>query len=369
MSLQRILFSESSPNLGGQELQLLQQMTALRAQRIDARLICRPDSRIHQVAEERGLPALPVPMRNSLHPPSIAAIVGLLRRWRPEAIISHSGHDANNCAAAAFIVHCTGQRRPRLLRSRTYQPGRPSAWSYNHLADLTFTPSEALRRELLANPRIDPQRIQVLYPGIDLDHLRRVADEPLPADIVAWRAAHPGPLLVQAAMLRPEKGHATLLAALAQLVGEFPTLRYIAAGEGELRTALEAQAQALGLGEHVFFAGLVPQVAALYRCADQLVMPSLIEPLGMSQSEALALSVPVVASRTGGIPETMEHGVTGLLAPPGDVAAWVAALRQALTQPDDMRRMAERGRSFVETHFSLAANTGRLIRLIESTLP
>lgn len=365
--IHRVLFSESSPNLGGQELQLLQQMAGLRERGIETRLICRPTSRIAQVAAERGLPVTPVAFRNSLHPPSVAAVARLLREWRPDAIVSHSGHDANICTVAARIAGAAGLRmkaRPRLIRSRTYQPGVPNAWSYNHLADLTLTPSEEVRRNLLANPRIRPERIRVLYPGIDLDRLEREAQQALPPAVAAWLGSHPGPLLVHAAMLRNEKGHAVILDALAQLIAEFPTLRYVAAGEGELRDPLEAQVRERHLTEHVLFAGMVPNVAALYRRADLVVMPSLVEPLGMSQSEALALGVPVVASRTGGIPETVEHERTGLLVTPGDADAWADALRRALAHGDEMRAMAQAGRDFVRANFSMPANIDRLLEFI-----
>ncbi len=365
---QRILFSESSPNLGGQELQLLQQMAALQAHGIATRLTCRPTSRIHQVATERGLTVVPVAFRNSLHPPSIATIVRLLHDWQPQAIISHSGHDANICALAARIAYLAGLagHRPRLIRSRTYQPGPPSTWSYNHLSDLTLTPSAELRRTLLAHPRIRPERIRVLYPGIDFERLDHDAQQALPAPLTTWLDEHPGPLLVHAAMLRHEKGHAVMLDVLTRLRAEFPALRYVAAGEGALRAALEEQVQTRGLDEQVLFAGLVPNVAALYRRADVVVMPSLIEPLGMSQSEALALGVPVVASRTGGIPETVEHERTGLLVTPGDVAGWVTALRLALQQRDNMQAMAQAGRHQIRRQFSVATNLAQLLEHIAS---
>ncbi|MBP9714463.1 MAG: glycosyltransferase family 4 protein [Sterolibacterium sp.] len=361
--IRRVLFTESSPNLGGQELQLLQQMVALQARGIETRLACRPASRIAQVATERGLPVIPVAFRNSLHLPSMLTLVRLLRAWSPEVIISHSGHDANNAALAARL---TLRPRPRLVRSRTYLPGRPSAWSYNTLTDLTLTPSEEIRSQLLANPLIRIERVRVLYPGIDIARLVQEATLPLPAALTAWLEAHPGPLLVHAAMLRHEKGHAVMLAALAQLKREFPTVRYVIAGEGELRGALEARVCEHGLQEHVLFAGLVPHIAALYRRADLVVMPSLVEPLGMSQSEALALGVPVVASHVGGIPETLTDNRTGLLVAPGNVDDWVISLRRALKQPETMQRMALAGREVVHARFSLEANTEQLLAHLHS---
>ena len=359
---QRLLFSESSANLGGQELQILQQMQELQRRGIEARLLCRATSRIHAVATQQGLTTTPVAFRNSLHLRSIADVAKVIRAWRPDALISHSGHDANICAMAARVSGW----RPRLIRVRTYQPGMPNAWTYNRLADLTLVPSEEMRRNLLANPRIDAQRIRVLYPGLALERLADEAQTPLPEHVEAWLAAHPGPLLVHAAMLRNEKGHTVLLEALARLVAKFPTLRCVMAGEGELRETLAASIRKLNLSEHVLLAGLVPRVAALYRRADLLVMPSLVEPLGMSQSEALFLGLPVVASRTGGIPETIEDQRTGLLVTPGDVAAWCDTLSWALEHPQEMRDMAQAGGEFVRNHFSLSANIDQLLAHIST---
>jgi len=357
VTAERILFSESSPNLGGQELQLLQQMTVLMARGVAVRLACRRGSRIDEIARERHLDTVAIPFRNSLDPRSIAALVRLVRTWRPDAIVSHSGHDANNCALAARLVAA----RPRLIRMRTYQPGPPHAWTYNALADLTLVPSEALRNSLLAHPRIKPGRIRVLYPGIDLERIEREARAALPEAIARWLERRPGPLLVQAAMLRAEKGQALMLSVMAQLVKNHPALRYVIAGEGELRATLSSRVRELGLEEHVLIAGLISPVAPLYRRADLVLMPSSYEPLGMSQSEALSLGVPVLASRTGGIPETVEDRRTGLLVEPENVSAWIRALSWALAHPAEMRRMAAAGREFVNSRFSIATNIDSLL--------
>lgn len=355
--IQRLLFSESSLNLGGQELQILQQMREFGQRGIAARLLCPPASRISAVAAEQGLETIPAGFRNSLDPRSLVTVARHLRAWRPDAVISHSGHDANVCALAARLI----RRRPLLVRVRTYQPGMPKAWTYNHLADLTLVPSEEMRRRLLANPRIDARRIRVLYPGLAFDKLAEEARTPLPEHVETWLAAHPGPLLVHAAMLREEKGHALLLDVVARLVAHFPALRCVMAGEGGLRDRLAASIREKHLSDHVLLAGLVPHIAALYRRADLLAMPSLVEPLGMSQSEALSLGLPVVASCTGGIPETIEDGRTGLLVTPGDADAWTEALAWALRHPHEMRAMAKTGGEFVLGHFSLSANIDQLL--------
>lgn len=360
--IQRLLFSESSPNLGGQELQLLQQMTALRERGIAVRLLCRHASRIGLLARERGLETVAIPFRNSLHLPSILAVARVVRAWRPDAVISHSGHDANCCAIAVRLVG----NRSRLFRARTYQPGPPRAWTYNILADLTLVPSEAMRSSLLANPRIRPERIRVLYPGLNFERIEQQAQAALPPQLAAWLDSHPGPLIAHAAMLRGEKGHGLMLEAMTWLVKVFPDLRYVVAGEGELRRSLESAVREMGLSEHVLIAGLLASVPPLLRRADLVVMPSSYEPLGMSQIEALALGVPVVASRTGGIPETVEDRRTGLLVEPGDVSQWTSTLTWALEHLPEMRGMAQVGGNLVKSRFSMTANIDQLLACLDS---
>jgi glycosyltransferase involved in cell wall biosynthesis len=363
--IQRLIFSESSSNLGGQELQLLQQMRALRQRGIAVRLLCRENSRIALLARERGLETEFVPFRNSLHLPSIAAVARAVGAWRPDAIISHSGHDANNCAIAARLVG----KRPRLIRIRTYQAGPPRAWTYNHLVDVTLTCSDALRRSLLANPRIRPERLQVLYPGIDFDAVAGHSAQPLPVQLQARLAALPPRRLVHAAMLRPEKGHLLILEAMAVLGRRLPDLAYIVAGDGEMRAAIESRVAELGLQGRVALLGMVENVPALLRQAEIVVMPSSYEPLGMSQIEALSLGVPVVASRTGGIPETLEDRRCGLLVEPGAAAAWIDALAWALDHAGEMAGMARSGRDLVRSRFSVTGNIDRLLGFVASASP
>ncbi|AXT48278.1 MULTISPECIES: glycosyltransferase family 4 protein [Chromobacterium] len=355
-----VLFTESSPNVGGQELQLMQQMRLLGERGFRPVLACRPQTRVMEEACRRGLEVLPLRFRNSLHLPSILALSAWMRRHRPRLAICHSGHDSNNLAIAARL---TGRGRPFLLRSRTYQPGQASAWSYNQLMDATMLPSAYLKRCLLENPAIRADKLHVVYPGIDFDALDQAAALPLPPELEQWLSRSAGPLLVQAAMLRGEKGHRTVLAALGLLKNKWPDARYVIAGEGPEQQVIAELARQLGLQHRVLLAGVVSPVAALLARADLVLMPSSYEPLGMSQIEALGLSVPVIASDTGGIPETMRHGETGVLAPPGDAAAWAEAIDQALSQLAMMKAWAQAGRVDVRSRFAPEQNLRRILEL------
>lgn len=358
--VRRVLFSESSPNLGGQELQLLSQAASLPSRGIETLILCRANSRLATVAAARGIATVAIPFRNSLHLPSIAEVRRVLQSFRPDALICHSGHDANNGALAARLV----SDRPALLRARTYQHGKPNAWTYNHLFDRTLVPSNEMRQRLLVNRAIDPQRIHLLYPGIDSTAIARRSQEVLPPVIAQALAALPRPLIVQAAMLRPEKGHALMLDVLATLKQRGQIIGFAIAGEGELKGQLQEQVERLGLGQQVTFLGMVDNIPAVYASAALVVVPSSYEPLGMSQIEALSLDIPVVVSDVGGIPETVRHQETGLIVRCGDVAAWTAAIDLALATSETMRSLARAGRADVLHRFGLQANLDQLINHI-----
>ncbi|RMD00818.1 glycosyltransferase family 1 protein [Aquitalea palustris] len=354
-----VLFTESSPNVGGQELQLMQQMRQMQQRGLRTMLACRPGSRVEEVALQQGLSVLPVRFRNSLHLPSIA----ILRRWisqhKPRLAICHSGHDSNNLAIAARLVW----RRPFLLRSRTYQPGRPGAWSYNRMVDATMVPSQYLKDALLANPAIRADRVHVVYPGIDFIGLDRAVSQPLPASVASWLISGRGPVLLHAAMLRGEKGHLTILQAMDLLRQSHPNWRYLIAGEGVAQQQIETEVRRLGLEARVLLAGVVSPVAPLYQAADLVLMPSTYEPLGMSQIEALALARPVLASRTGGIPETVHDGQTGVLVEPGNCHAWAQAIASALDNLPQQQTLACAGRADVRQRFDPGSNLNRILAL------
>lgn len=353
-----VLFTESSPHLGGQELQLLQQMAALEACGVGATLACRPGSAVAERARQAGLNRLELPLRRATDVASLAALRRFIVERRPAAVIGHSGHDANLGLLAAWSVRA----RPRLLRSKTYLAGRhPSPLTHSRLVDAVLVPSAWMREQLLLAPGIAPDRVQVLYPGVDFARLRSQAGLPLPEPLRRWLAeGEGGPLVVQVGMLRGEKGHALALQAVADVVRRFPGLRYLAAGSGPEREALEQQAQALGLAARVRFEPVHP-VAPVLAAADLLLMPSSREPLGMAQVEALGLGIPVLASRVGGIPETVRDGATGRLLPPDDPAVWAEAMATHLADPLALRRLAEAGRGEVEARFSVQANTRSLL--------
>jgi phosphatidyl-myo-inositol dimannoside synthase len=165
--------------------------------------------------------------------------------------------------------------------------------------------------------------------------------------------------LLTVARLTAHKGVDTGLLVLADLSHEYPDLGYIIIGSGEDQPLLEAQAQALGVSQRVRFLTTVPDadLPALYNCAEiylglSRLMDLRAEGFGISLVEAAACGLPVVAGRSGGIPETVLDGETGLLVKAEGPAEACKAVRRLLDDPALARSLGARGRRAVETKYN-----------------
>jgi phosphatidyl-myo-inositol dimannoside synthase len=193
-------------------------------------------------------------------------------------------------------------------------------------------------------------------PGIDVSALRDRFD--LPDGGARW--------LVTVARLEKHKGMDTVIEALPAILARAPDVRYAVAGTGPDRERLEKRAQQLRLGDRVRFLGGVgdQDLPALYNLASVYVGASRraerlgVEGFGISLVEASACGLPVVAGNSGGVPDAVRDGETGVLVPPEEPAAIADAICRLLADPAAARRMGQNGRRAVETYF----NWDRVVR-------
>lgn len=192
-----------------------------------------------------------------------------------------------------------------------------------------------------------------------------------PEDFALARPAHApeGPRLVSVGRLVEVKGFAVALRAVARLARDHPRLRYVLVGDGPLRAELEALARQLGIASRVRFAGALPHEAV----RDELARAHLYcqpsvrgrdgaeESQGLAVVEAQACGLPVVASRSGGLPESVRDGTTGLLVAPGDDAALADALGALAGDPARRAALGHAARRFASSAFDRARLTERLL--------
>jgi glycosyltransferase involved in cell wall biosynthesis len=200
-------------------------------------------------------------------------------------------------------------------------------------AVLAITPRLA---RLLVSEGVDPQRIHVVPPGVNAFLFAGPHDDPFP-DIG-------GPRLLFVGRLAPQKGLRTLVAATRLL--KSPGVQVLLVGDGPERPALEQEVRKLGISDRVHLLGFVShdRVPAVLSHADLLVLPSLYEELGTVLLEAMWVGLPIVASRTGGIPDVIDDGVNGLLVPPEQPEVLAGAIDRVLQNPDLARRLGEAAR-------------------------
>jgi glycosyltransferase involved in cell wall biosynthesis len=158
------------------------------------------------------------------------------------------------------------------------------------------------------------------------------------------------PILGIVGQITPWKGHDTVIRAIPQVLEVFPDAQLLIVGEPRFvdpstrydnrayRARLEAMVEDLGLTHAVRFLGHRDDVPVIMRALDLLLLPSSVEPLARVALEAMVLGTPMLATVVGGLPEVIEEGRTGFLAPPGDVAAWTERILALL---HDRARLTE----------------------------
>jgi glycosyltransferase involved in cell wall biosynthesis len=168
------------------------------------------------------------------------------------------------------------------------------------------------------------------------------------------------------ARLVERKGLGELIRALAQLERGRFELEIV--GDGPDDGILRELAARMGVGQEVRFLGSLDRsaVAQRYREADLFTLPSSAEAFGNVFAEALASGLPVVGSTVGGIPELIEHGINGLLVPPGDPAALAKAIRYLADDPELRQQMSQRNRAKAETVLDWGQVTHRYLSIYQA---
>jgi glycosyltransferase involved in cell wall biosynthesis len=209
-------------------------------------------------------------------------------------------------------------------------------------------------------------RCELVENGIDLAQYTRRRS---PAEAKARLGLDPGRLLIGAAgRLSSEKGFDLLIRAVDRLLRGGRDVRLVICGEGGEGAALEALAGQLGRTGRVRLAGYCADLSGWYEAMDVFALSSLREGLPNVLLEAMALEVPVVATRVAGVPRLVEDGANGLLVEPGSADALAAALDRLVGDPALRERFAAAGRRTVERRYSFAARMRKIAALYDSLL-
>ena len=346
-------------------------------------LLCEDDSR----AEQFGCPVLsPIRTRRVSRTLGQRIVNGMRYRWhayvdpgldaddrrrflefldthRPKALLAEYGPIGCMLAGA-----CQRAKIPLFVYFHGYDVNiLARRWSvrrqYRQLFDQTekvFAASAFMKRRL-ADLGCDETKIAVIPCGIDTELFN------------SNQASSKDAMILMVSRLVPQKGTLLSLRSFARAAEKHRQIRLEIIGDGPLRADLEAETRKLGIGSRVQFHGAQCHdfVRACMQAATLMIQHCVTLPgdgtesLGLSILEAMACGLPVVSTRHGAIPETVEDGVTGILVPEGDIDGMADAITDLLDDPERAARMGEAGRSRVLAHFTLESAGDRMRAIMD----
>ncbi len=202
----------------------------------------------------------------------------------------------------------------------------------NRLATHIIAVSDSCRGFLIEREGVPPEKITLIQNAIDLHRFTFARGSRagarknlgLPENV---------PVVAGVGRLNPQKNFSLFIRIASRVLKRHPGAVFLLAGEGPEEGLLRSLARESGLGESLRFCGYVPDTRQVYLAADLLLMPSLFEGLPMTLLEAMAMRVPVVASRLDGIAEVVEDGQDGFLVPSGDEERFCNQVCRLLEDP------------------------------------
>lgn len=212
-----------------------------------------------------------------------------------------------------------------ILTSQRTLRGRLRLGAIRRWANVVIVLDDAMSQEVI-RAGFDPNRVRRMYNGIDITALDTTSDlTPAPA----FQTHSAGRIVaIFVGRLTKQKSLSTLLQAVSIAIQSCPSLHLVLLGDGPERSNLEHEAIALGITQHITFAGYQTDVGLYLRGAHIFVLPSVSEGISNALLEAMSFGLPCLASAVGGNSEVLGQGKYGVLLPPNDVKAWARALEE-----------------------------------------
>lgn len=374
----RILQLVDSFNEGGSERQALQLTRLLRESgRYEVFVASlNPEGPLRAEAESLALEIPSYPLKSFYDRNAGVQLSNFVRYLRKNDIDLIHTHDfyTNIFGMAAGFFACVNariasRRETNCMRSGSQLMVQRSAYA---LAHQVIANSEAVRSKLVSEG-LNQKRITVVHNGIDM---RRLS-----SSVVTSREESLRALGLEGAI--PQRGFVSIIANMrhevkdypmflrsAQLVKQqVPTVGFLVAGEGELRSSIERLGTELGLGENLFFLGRCQRISDLLNASDVCVLSSKAEGFSNSILEYMAAGRPVVATNVGGASEAIVEGETGYLVESGDHSKMAHRIISLLLAPEQARTMGDKGKQRVEQNFSSRSLLKNIEALYTRLLP
>ena len=229
-------------------------------------------------------------------------------------------------------------------------------WFLDMFTTLNIAVSRAVKDFMIASNISRASKIKVIYNGIKISNLE--------AKVFQSEREF---LIATVGTLNPHKGMQYLIRALPKIKNEFPGIRLEIIGDGPYKRVLLNEVKKLKLKDYVKFTGFIPDIEKYLTRFDLYVQPSISESFGLAITQAMSVGLPVVATNTGGIPEVVTDGKSGLLVEVADPQALTDAILFLLRNPKKAQEMGKVAEKEAKLKFNLDSMIKELEKVYEST--
>jgi glycosyltransferase involved in cell wall biosynthesis len=326
-----------------------------------------PDYDLADRACDLGVEFYDIPERGPADPRTLFRLLRLVKQLRPSLL---HAHDYKTDALALLV----GRRFRIPVMTTTHGFGcgggrlelyyKVDRWALRRMAHVVAVSPDL--RDRLHRWGVRPERCSMIENGIDLEAYVPVDDH---AEAKRQLGLDPARKAVGAVgRLVDEKGFDVLIRAIGRLQDAGQDIELIIAGEGDRRTELEALAKSLGCEDRVRLVGHCDDPRRVYRAVDLYVLSSRREALPNALLEAMAMRLPTVATRVGGVPGLIQDRESGLLVAPESVDALAGAIQTVLGNVELCDRLGRAARERVASDYSFGARMDKIRRIYDAIL-
>ena len=351
----KILYLITGLKTGGAEIVLYNIVKGLDKTRFEPLVVSIiPIIEIGQRIKKLGIPILSLNVKFKYNPSIFFRLISILKKENPQILHSHLFHAiflgrvvGRICNVPIIISSIHSEYVGGFLRNRLLQ-------TTGKLDDVVTIVSQKAKEKMVEARAISAGKTIVIYNGIDINRFKFQDRKKREKTRKELNLKGSDKVLISVGRLFKAKGYPYLIEAIKILKKKYPEIVLLILGEGEKRIELEKQIRESNLTKNIFLLGRKDNVLLYLNASDIFVLASLWEGFGLVVTEAMACSLPVVATNVGGIPEIVEDKHSGFLVESKNPLALAKKIDHVLSlNPEIRRKMGEIGRKIAEENFSL----------------
>jgi len=248
-------------------------------------------------------------------------------------------------------IHATEYGRNWGLHNETQRYISSVEWLLSYESWRVIVNSEFMKNEIRHIFQVPEDKIRVIPNGVNLDKFKGYSPD---ANFRRKYAADNEKIIFYVGRIVNEKGVQVLIDAMPKVISNYNDVKVVIAGKGPLLESLKEKADAMNIGCKIYFTGFIDdnELHNLYKCANIAVFPSLYEPFGIVALEGMLAEVPVIVSDTGGLGETVNHGVDGLKFYSGNANSLADCILNILYNPSSAEEMKKNALEKVKKHYN-----------------